>query len=201
MNIFGYARVSSQDQNEIRQLIEMQRVGVPTKNVYTDKRSGMDFERPQYKRLVKRLKEGDLLYILSIDRLGRNYHEIQQQWRYLTKEKKIDVVVIDMPILDTRRGKDLMGTFIADVVLQLLSFVAETERENIRSRQAQGIAAAKLKGVKFGRPRIPIPPNFILVMKKRREKKISAVDAARECGMSISTFYRAEKENKKLSKG
>ena len=201
MDIFGYARVSSQDQNELRQLIEFDRVGVTGKNIYTDKKSGMDFERPEYKKMIRRLKEGDLLYVLSIDRLGRNYNEILQQWRYLTKVKKVDVVVIDMPILDTRRGKDLMGTFIADVVLQLLSFVAETERANIRSRQAQGIAAAKLKGVKFGRPRIPIPSNFADVLNRRREKKITVSDAAKECGISISTFYRMAKKENKLSKG
>lgn len=149
---YGYIRVSSTDQNEERQLVAMRAAQVPEKNVYMDKQSGKVLNRPQYKRLVKKLKTGDLLYILSIDRLGRNYEEIQNQWRILTKEKGIDIVVLDMPLLDTRQGKDLMGTFIADLVLQILSFVAQSERENIRKRQAEGIAAAKAKGVRFGRP-------------------------------------------------
>ena len=147
--IYGYVRVSSVDQNEDRQMIVMQRVGVPEANIFIDKQSGKNFDRPNYKRLIRRLKEGDLLYILSIDRLGRNYEEIQNQWRYLTSELGIDICVIDMPLLDTRNGKDLMGTFIADLVLQILSFVAQNERENIKKRQAQGLAAAKAKGVKF----------------------------------------------------
>ena len=142
-SVYGYVRVSSVEQNEDRQLIALEIVGVAKRNIFTDKQSGKDFERGQYKRLLKKLKPGDLLYILSIDRLGRNYIEIQEQWRVLTKEKGVDIGVIDMPILDTRKGKDLLGTFIADLVLQILSFVAQTERENIRSRQAQGIAAAK----------------------------------------------------------
>ena len=148
--IYGYVRVSSADQNEDRQMIEMQRVGVPPENIFIDKQSGKNFERPNCKRLVRRLKEGDLLYILSIDRLGRNYEEIQNQWRILTKEKGIDIVVVDMQLLDTRQGKDLMGTFIADLVLQILSFVAQSEREKIKERQEQGIAAAKARGVRFG---------------------------------------------------
>ena len=149
LKIYGYVRVSSADQNEDRQMIAMQAAGVPEENVFMDKQSGKDVDRPNYKRLVRRLREGDLLYILSIDRLGRNYEEIQNQWRVLTKEKGIDIVVIDMPLLDTRRGKDLMGTFIADLVLQILSFVAQSEREKIKERQAQGIAAAKARGVRF----------------------------------------------------
>lgn len=160
MSIYGYVRVSSTDQNEDRQLVAMIDANIPQKNIYTDKQSGKDFERPQYKRLVRRLKAGDLLYILSIDRLGRNYEDIQKQWRILTKEIGVDICVIDMPLLDTQYGKDLMGTFIADLVLQILTFVAQNERENIRKRQAQGIAAAKAKGVKFGRPETPIPENF-----------------------------------------
>ena len=159
-SVYGYVRVSSVEQNEDRQMIALENVGVSKRNIFTDKQSGKDFERGQYKRLLKKLKPGDLLYILSIDRLGRNYIEIQEQWRVLTKEKGIDIGVIDMPILDTRKGKDLMGTFIADLVLQILSFVAQTERENIRSRQAQGIAAAKKRGVKFGRPKKELPTNF-----------------------------------------
>ena len=157
MTIYGYVRVSSIDQNEDRQMIEMQKIGVPETNIFMDKQSGKNFDRPAYKRLVRKMKEGDLLYIMSIDRLGRNYVEIQEQWRYLTKEKKVDVSILDMPLLDTRNGKDLMGTFLADIVLQVLSFVAQNERENIRKRQAEGIAAAKARGVQFGRPEKPIP--------------------------------------------
>ena len=156
-SVYGYVRVSSVEQNEDRQLIALENVGVAKRNIFADKQSGKDFERGQYKRLLKKLKPGDLLYILSIDRLGRNYIEIQEQWRVLTKEKGVEIGVIDMPILDTRKGKDLLGTFIADLVLQILSFVAQTERENIRSRQAQGIAAAKKRGVKFGRPKKELP--------------------------------------------
>ena len=187
-SVYGYARVSSVEQNEDRQLIALENVGVAKRNIFTDKQSGKDFERGQYKRLLKKLKPGDLLYILSIDRLGRNYIEIQEQWRVLTKEKGVDIGVIDMPILDTRKGKDLLGTFIADLVLQILSFVAQTERENIRSRQAQGIAAAKKRGVKFGRPKKELPANFKKVVEKWRCKELSSRQAARECGMPLSTF-------------
>lgn len=158
--IYGYIRVSSIDQNESRQLLALHDAGVDDKCIHIDKQSGKDFNRPQYKKLVKKLKPGDLLYILSIDRLGRNYMEIQNQWRILTKEKGVDICVLDMPLLDTRQGKDLMGTFIADLVLQILSFVAQSERENIRKRQEQGIAAAKARGVRFGRPEVPVPENF-----------------------------------------
>ena len=165
MNVYGYVRVSSRDQNEDRQLIALRGKGVEDRFIYMDKVSGKDFNRPQYKKLVKKLKPGDLLYIQSIDRLGRNYEELQNQWRILTKEKNVDICVIDMPLLDTRQGKDLMGTFIADLVLQILSFVAQNEREFIRKRQAEGIAAAKAKGVKFGRPPIPLPDNFYPVHK------------------------------------
>lgn len=152
MNTYGYVRVRSREQNETRQLIALKEVGLTGKVIFLDKQSGKDFNRPQYKKLLRKLKKGDLLYVKSIDRLGRNYEEIQQQWRLLTKEKGVDIVVLDMPLLDTRRGKDLMGTFLSDIVLQVLSFVAENERTNIRQRQAEGIAAAKAKGVKFGRP-------------------------------------------------
>lgn len=161
MNIYGYVRVSSTDQNEDRQIAALWDVQVPEKNIYMDKQSGKDFNRPNYKNLVGNLKAGDLLYILSIDRLGRNYEEIQEQWRTLTKEIGIDICVLDMPLLDTRNGKDLMGTFIADLVLQILSFTAQSERENIKKRQAQGIAAAKAKGVKFGRPGKGAPLSLI----------------------------------------
>ena len=189
-NIYGYVRVSSADQNEDRQLIVMNKNNVPKGNVYIDKQSGKDFERPQYKKLVKKLKAGDLLYILSIDRLGRNYEEIQKQWRKLTKDIGIDICVIDMPLLDTRNGKDLMGTFIADLVLQILSFVAQNERENIKKRQAQGIAAAKAKGVKFGRPKAKLPENFDEIVKKWRKKDISIKTAIMLSGLSEKTFYR-----------
>lgn len=170
-NIYGYARVSSVDQNEDRQLLALKEAGICRKNIFIDKASGKDFLRPQYQRLVKKLKSGDLLYIHSIDRLGRNYNEIQEQWRILTKEKGIDICVLDMPLLDTRNGKDLLGTFIADLVLQILSFVAQSERESIRKRQREGIAAAKAKGVKFGRPEIPLPDNFNEIHRAWRDKK------------------------------
>ena len=187
--IYGYIRVSSIDQNENRQLLAMHEKQIPAKNLYIDKQSGKDFERPNYKKLVKKLKPGDLLYILSIDRLGRNYKEIQEQWRILTKEKEIDICVIDMPLLDTRNGKDLIGTFIADLVLQILSFVAHSERENIRKRQAEGIAAAKNRGVKFGRPERPLPDNFNQVHQDWRNKKTTLQQAANACEMPVGTFY------------
>ena len=188
-NIYGYIRVSSKDQNEDRQLIALNEVGVERKNVYLDKKSGKDFDRPQYKKLLRKLKKDDLLYIKSIDRLGRNYEEILQQWRILTKEKGIDIVVLDMLLLDTRRGKDLMGTFLSDIVLQVLSFVAENERTNIKQRQAEGIAAAKSKGVKFGRPPLPLPDNFYEVHKAWRSKKLTLKEAANACNMPVGTFY------------
>ena len=198
--IYGYVRVSSVDQNEDRQLICMSENKVPEKNVYIDKQSGKDFERPQYKKLVKKLRAGDLLYILSIDRLGRNYEDIQKQWRILTKDIGIDICVIDMPLLDTRNGKDLMGTFIADLVLQILSFVAQSERENIKKRQAEGIAAAKAKGVKFGRPESPLPENFGKIIKNWDHGKISTADALKLCDMSASTFYRRRREYNIMNK-
>ncbi len=188
-NIYGYIRVSTREQNEDRQLIAMDGLAIPKKNIFIDKQSGKDFERPQYKKLVKKLKPNDLLYIKSIDRLGRNYEEILEQWRILTKEKLIDIVVLDMPLLDTRRGKDLMGTFLSDIVLQVLSFVAENERTTIRQRQAEGIAAAKARGVKFGRPPLPLPDNFYEVHKAWRDKKMTLKQAARTCNMPEGTFY------------
>ncbi len=188
-NIYGYIRVSSKDQNEDRQLIALNEVGVERKNIYLDKKSGKNFDRPQYKKLLRKLKKDDLLYIKSIDRLGRNYEEILQQWRILTKEKGIDIVVLDMPLLDTRRGKDLMGTFLSDIVLQVLSFVAENERTNIKQRQAEGIAAAKAKGVKFGRPPLPLPDNFYEIHKAWRSKKLTLKEAASACNMPVGTFY------------
>lgn len=199
-NIYGYIRVSSRDQNEDRQLIALKEIGVADRNIYLDKQSGKDFNRPQYKKLLRKMKKDDLLYIKSIDRLGRNYEEIQQQWRLLTKEKGIDIVVLDMPLLDTRRGKDLMGTFLSDIVLQVLSFVAENERTNIRQRQAEGIAAAKAKGIRFGRPPQPLPENFHSAYQRWKQGEITGTAAAKECGMPLSTFrYRAEVyENAKL---
>ena len=187
--VYGYIRVSTREQNEDRQLIALREIGVPEKNIYLDKQSGKDFNRPQYKKLLRKLKKDDLLYIKSIDRLGRNYEEILEQWRLLTKEKGVDIVVLDMPLLDTRRGKDLMGTFLSDIVLQVLSFVAENERTTIRQRQAEGIAAAKAKGVKFGRPPLPLPENFYEVHKSWRAKKITLKEAAKACDMPIGTFY------------
>ena len=187
-NIYGYIRVSTKEQNEDRQLIALREMAVPEKNIFMDKQSGKDFNRPQYKKLVRKLKPDDLLYIKSIDRLGRNYGEILEQWRILTKEKGIDIVVLDMPLLDTRRGKDLMGTFLSDIVLQVLSFVAENERTNIRQRQAEGIAAAKARGVKFGRPPQPLPENFHEAYQRWKAGKITGTAAAKECGLPLSTF-------------
>ena len=192
MKIYGYVRVSSRDQNEDRQLIALKEVGIPEKCIYLDKQSGKDFNRPQYKKLLRKMKRDDLLYIKSIDRLGRNYEEIQNQWRILTKEKGVDICVIDMPLLDTRRGKDLVGTFLSDIVLQVLSFVAENERTNIRQRQAEGIAAAKARGVRFGRPPAPLPENFHDVYQRWRQGRITGTAAAKECGMPLASFrYRA----------
>lgn len=201
MSTYGYIRVSSRDQNEDRQRIALHEVGVPDENVYMDKQSGKDFERPQYKKMLRKMKRDDLLCIKSIDRLGRNYAEILEQWRVLTKQKGIDIVVLDMPLLDTRRGKDLMGTFLSDIVLQVLSFVAENERVNIRQRQAEGIAAAKARGVRFGHPPAPLPENFHGVYQRWRAGKITGVAAAKECNMSLPTFrYRAKVyENAKFS--
>ncbi|MBO7253717.1 MAG: recombinase family protein [Clostridia bacterium] len=194
--IYGYARVSSKDQNEQRQLITLLNKDVEMKDIFIDKRSGKNFERPQYKKMIKQLKSGDLLYISSIDRLGRNYEEIQNQWRILTKEIGVDISVVDMPLLDTRGGKDLMGTFIADLVLQILSFVAQSERENIKRRQFEGIAAAKAKGVKFGRPPKKIDERFDEAVANWKEKKISAREIYESLNMSKSTFYRKVKNIK-----
>lgn len=194
MKKYGYVRVSSTDQNEDRQLIALREQGVDEKNIFTDKQSGKDFERPNYKKLVSKLKAGDLLYIISIDRLGRNYEEIQKQWRLLTKDIGIDICVLDMPMLDTRNGKDLMGTFIADLVLQILSFVAQSERENIKKRQTEGIAAAKAKGVKFGRPEKEVPDDFGKIVRSWEQKKSSFEEVLKKCGMSEATFYRRLRE-------
>lgn len=192
--IYGYIRVSSRDQNEDRQWIAISEAGVCKENIYLDKQSGKDFNRPQYIKLLRKLKKDDLLYIKSIDRLGRNYEEIQMQWRILTKDKGVDIVVLDMPLLDTRRGKDLMGTFLSDIVLQVLSFVAENERTNIRQRQAEGIAAAKAKGVRFGRPKAPLPDGFIDTYQMWKGGKLTGTQAAKLCEMPLSSFrYRAQK--------
>ena len=191
METYGYARVSSSDQNADRQLLALRARDVPERNIYIDRQSGRDFIRPQYAELSLRLREGDLLYVLSIDRLGRNYTEVLEQWRRLTKEIGVDIVVIDMPLLDTRQGKDLMGTFIADLVLQILSFVAQSERESIRRRQAEGIAAAKLRGVRFGRPEAVVPDNFEQLVLAWERKSISLSELLSRCeSLSESTFYR-----------
>ncbi len=193
ISTYGYIRVSSYDQNESRQLDALQKLSIPEKNIFVDKESGKDFNRPSYKRMMKRIRKDDLLYIKSIDRLGRNYEEILEQWRILTKGKGIDIVVLDMPLLDTRRGKDLMGTFLSDIVLQVLSFVAENERVNIRQRQAEGIAAAKARGVRFGRPPMPLPENFHESYHLWKSGEITGTEAAKACQMPFSTFrYRAE---------
>ena len=198
--VYGYVRVSSIDQNESRQIIALAEVGVPKENIYMDKVSGKDFKRPQYQNMLEKLKSGDLLYILSIDRLGRNYEEIQKQWRIITKEKCVDICVIDMPLLDTRQGKDLMGTFIADLVLQILSFVAQSERENIKKRQAEGIAAAKAKGVRFGRPEKNVPDNFTILIKLWEQKKLPITEVLNQTNMSEATFYRRLREYRLLQK-
>ena len=193
MEVYGYARVSTREQKEDRQMIALTEHSVDEKNIFVDKQSGQDFNRPHYRKMLRKLKRGDLLYIKSIDRLGRNYEEIQEQWRFLTKEKGVDLYVIDMPLLDTRWGKDLVGTFVSDIVLQVLSFVAENERTNIRQRQAEGIAAAKAKGVRFGRPPRSLPYNFHEICQKWQAKEISVSEAAQECNLPRSTFfYRAQ---------
>lgn len=194
--IYRYVRVSSTDQNEDRQMLALAEVGVPNEKIFIDKQSGKDFERPQYKRMIKKIRAGDLLYILSIDRLGRNYEEIQRQWRVLTKDIGVDICVIDMPLLDTRNGKDLMGTFIADLVLQILSFVAQSERENIKKRQAEGIAAAKAKGVKFGRPEKDVPDDFGKIVKEWEQKRLPFSEVLKLCNMSEATFYRRLREHR-----
>ena len=200
MEVYGYVRVSSIDQNEDRQMMAMNKLKIAEENIFTDKQSGKNFNRPAYQKLVKKLKCGDLLYISSIDRLGRNYEEIQKEWRILTREKGVDIAVIDMPLLDTRRGKDLVGTFLADVVLQILSFVAENERENIRKRQAEGIRVAKMRGVRFGRPIKNPPENFAEIIKRWERGKMSFSEVLQETGLKQATFYnrlRERRANKK----
>lgn len=197
-NIYGYVRVSSSSQNEARQMASLEELSVPAKNIFIDRQSGKDFERPAYKQMLREMKQDDLLYIKSIDRLGRNYEEIQNQWRILTKEKGIDICIIDMPLLDTRLGKDLVGTFLSDIVLQVLSFVAENERTNIRQRQAEGIAAAKAKGIRFGRPPLPYPDNFQEIYRNWKERKITLSQAANACKMPVGTFYAKAKKYENL---
>lgn len=203
MHSYGYIRVSSAEQNIDRQLFAIEGNGVPTERIFIDKQSGKDFERPEYQKLLTYLNAGELLYITSIDRLGRNYAEIQEQWRMLTREKRIDICVLDMPLLDTRRDKNLLGTFISDLVLQVLSFVAQQERENIHKRQAEGIAAAQSRGVRFGRQAYVLPSNFNLVFSLWRDGTITTCEAARCCKMARSTFrYQAAKaENSRVLSG
>jgi len=196
-NTYGYVRVSTQEQNEARQLAAMQKFGVPERNVITEKISGKDFDRPKYRWLIQNLRPGDVLVIKSIDRLGRSYEEILEQWAIITKERQAVVVVLDMPLLDTRQGRDLTGTLIADIVLQLLSYVAQTERENIRQRQAEGIAAAKANGVRFGRERMEMPKEFDGLMALWSEGRISARRAALQLGISHHTFLRCAREQMK----
>ena len=188
---YGYVRVSTREQNEARQLAAMREFGVPEENIVTEKLSGKDFNRPLYQRLVKRLGSEDVLVVKSIDRLGRNYDEILEQWAYITKDRKAAIVVLDMPLLDTRQGRDLTGTLIADIVLQLLSYVAQTERENIRQRQAEGIAAAKAKGVRFGPPCHSLPDGFEELRQAWRNQQMTLRAAAEACGMPKSTFRDA----------
>lgn len=200
-NVYGYARVSTRDQNEDRQIVAMMEEGIPRKSIYIDKMSGKDFDRPMYKRLKRRLREGDVLYIKSLDRLGRNYEELQEQWRVITKDMKVDVVVMDMPILDTRQDKGLLGTLISDLVLALLSYVSENEREEIRQRQAEGIAAAKERGVRFGRPSIPVPDDFEDICRRWRTGEMTMKKAAEVCGLKPQTFYGKAVKCERLGKG
>ena len=192
-SIYGYIRVSSLDQNEARQVIAMQERGISDSHLFIDKQSGKDFQRPQYNELLETLKAGDLLCIMSIDRLGRGYKEVQEQWKIITQDKGVDIQVLDMPLLDTRTAKDLLGTFISDLVLQVLSFVAQNERENIRKRQAEGIAAAKARGVKFGRRKKDMSPEFMKIYARWKNGEMTRAEAARQCGISASGFfYRAK---------
>ena len=192
--IFGYVRVSAKDQNEARQMAALKQMNVPAKNIYLDRLSGKNFNRPMYQKLRQRLDENSLLYLKSLDRLGRNYCEILEEWRYITRVKGADIVVIDMPLLDTRRGKNLLGSFISDVVLQILSFVAENERDSIRQRQAEGVAAARKRGVRFGRPSKPLPNGFSVECAKWRRGETTLKQASQNCGMALSTFYAKVKD-------
>ncbi len=197
MTVYGYARVSSREQREDRQLIALREQGVDAGNIFVDKQSGKNFDRPEYLRLMKKLRPDDLLCVKSIDRLGRNYEEILLQWRILTKERGVDICVLDMPLLDTRRGKDLMGTFLSDIVLQVLSFVAENERAGIRQRQAEGIAAARARGVRFGRHKTKLPPDFPELLRAWEAKELSLKQVLERCDISKSTFYNRRREIRK----
>ena len=196
--VYGYIRVSTQEQNIERQMIALLGVGMERKDIYIDKQSGKNFKRPAYARMMRRVREGDLIIVKSIDRLGRNYQEIMEQWRIITKEKKVDIRIMDMPLLDTTRTKDLLGTFISDVVLQLLSFVAENERDNIRQRQAEGIAAAKARGIRFGKPKIHMPDNFPELYRQWEGDSISIQDFAALCNVGRSTLYKRIREYREL---
>ena len=196
--VYGYIRVSTQEQNIERQMIALLDAGMDTNDIYIDKQSGKNFKRPAYVRMMRRVREGDLIIVKSIDRLGRNYQEIMEQWRVITKEKKVDIRILDMPLLDTTRTKDLLGTFISDVVLQLLSFVAENERNNIRQRQAEGIAAAKARGIRFGKPKIPMPDNFQELYQQWEMDYISTEDFAALCHVGRSTLYKRIREYREL---
>ena len=200
MKTYGYIRVSSADQNEHRQLDAMEKLQIPRENLFIDKQSGKDFERLNYQKLVKQLEKEDLLYLHSIDRLGRNYDEIIEQWRILTKEKDVDIVVLDMELLDTRREKNLLGTFIADLVLSVLSFAAHKERDSIRIRQAEGIAAAKRRGVRFGRPPKEAPENFGELVRKWERKQLAIAEILESCGMKETTFYKLLREHRMAQK-
>ena len=194
MSTYGYVRVSTKEQNEARQNLALWAHDIPPEHIFMDKQSGKDFDRPAYQQLLRKLKPEDVLYIKSIDRLGRDYNEIQEQWRVITREKKADIVVLDMPLLDTRKGKDLLGTFVSDMVLQVLSFVAENERTNIKQRQAEGIKAAKLAGKHLGRPSQPLPEGFEEAAMRWEAGEISSRKAATACGMKPGTFrYHAQK--------
>lgn len=193
-NVYGYVRVSTKEQNIDRQLISLEKMGIPAKQIYIDQQSGKDFKRPAYKKMMRKIKEGDIIVTKSIDRLGRNYEEIMEQWRIITKQKKADICIQDMPLTDTTKTKDLLGTFISDVVLQILSFVAQNERENIRQRQAEGIAAAKMRGVQFGKPRIELPEEFPVLFDKWKEKQITTLEFAALCNVGRSTLYTRIKE-------
>jgi len=195
---YGYVRVSSVNQNEDRQMVAMNKLNIPLERIFIDKQSGKDFNRPSYKSLMDELRSGDLLYIKSIDRLGRNYEEIQSQWRILTKERKVDIAVIDMPLLDTRNGRDLVGTFLADIVLQILSFVAQNERENIRQRQAEGIKAARIRGIHLGRPAKKTPDNFDELVNQWVRRKLTTKDLIRQTGFKESTLYRRLRERQAM---
>lgn len=201
MELYGYIRVSSKDQNEDRQLTAMREYGVAERRLYIDKQSGKDFNRPAYQALMKRIQKGDVLVVKSIDRLGRNYREIMEQWRIITREQEVDIVVLDMPLLDTTKSKDLLGTFISDIVLQLLSFVSENERENIRRRQAEGIAAAKARGVRWGGTYKPMPQNFEELYSAWEKKSISIEEFAQRCGVCKSTLFKRIREYRQRQTG